>query len=74
MGGYMHKHDMRVAVHASGLADAKLLLRAGIDIFAHMFNDVDDELVELFKQCPRTGVLPRSVGRDGRSTDATTMF
>jgi imidazolonepropionase-like amidohydrolase len=52
-----HKHNMRVAVHATGLADAKGLLRAGIDIFAHMISDVDDELVQLFKQHPNTSIL-----------------
>ena len=52
-----HKLNMRVAVHATGLADAKGLLRAGVDIFAHMISDVDDELVELFKQHPNTSVL-----------------
>jgi imidazolonepropionase-like amidohydrolase len=52
-----HKHNMRVAVHATGLADAKALLRAGIDIFAHMISDTDDELVALFKQHPNTAVL-----------------
>ncbi|MSO30174.1 MAG: organophopsphate acid anhydrase [Acidobacteria bacterium] len=52
-----HKRGMRVAVHATGLADAKALLRAGIDVFAHMISDVDDELVTLFKQHPNTVVL-----------------
>ena len=52
-----HKHGMRVAVHATGLEDAKALLRAGIDIFAHMIGDVDDELVALFKAHPNTVVL-----------------
>ena len=52
-----HKRGMRVAVHATGLADAKNLLRAGIDVFAHMISDVDDELVSLFKQHPNTSVL-----------------
>ncbi|MDO8678049.1 MAG: amidohydrolase family protein [Acidobacteriota bacterium] len=52
-----HKRKLRVAVHATGLADAKALLRAGVDIFAHMIGDVDDELVELFKQHPKTAVL-----------------
>lgn len=53
-----HRHKMRVAVHSTGLADAKALLRAGIDIFAHMISDVDDELVTLFKEHPDTVVLP----------------
>jgi imidazolonepropionase-like amidohydrolase len=52
-----HKRNLRVAVHATGLADAKDLLRAGIDVFAHMISDVDDELIELFKQRPKTAVL-----------------
>ena len=52
-----HAHNMLVAVHASGLADAKGLLRAGIDIFAHMIADVDDELIELFRQHPGTSIL-----------------
>lgn len=52
-----HRRGMRVAVHATDLADAKDLLRSGVDIFAHMVADVDDELVALFKQHPNTAVL-----------------
>jgi imidazolonepropionase-like amidohydrolase len=52
-----HKHKLRVAVHATDLGDAKALLRAGIDVFAHMIGDVDDELVALFRQHPNTAVL-----------------
>jgi imidazolonepropionase-like amidohydrolase len=52
-----HRHGLRVAVHATGLEDAKDLLRAGIDIFAHMIAEVDDELVALFKEHPRTVIL-----------------
>ena len=52
-----HRQNMRVAVHATGLEDAKELLRAGIDVFAHMISDVDDELVQLFRQHPNTAVL-----------------
>ena len=52
-----HKHGMRVAVHATGMRDAKNLLRANIDVFAHMISDVDTELVGLFKQHPNTYVL-----------------
>ena len=52
-----HRNRLRVAVHATGLQDAKELLRAGIDIFAHMISDVDDELVDLFTQHPNTVVL-----------------
>jgi imidazolonepropionase-like amidohydrolase len=52
-----HKNNLRVAVHATELAQAKDLLRAGVDVFAHMISDVDDELVELFKQHPNTVVF-----------------
>ena len=52
-----HTHRMRVAVHATGIEDAKTLLRAGIDVFAHMISDVDDELVALFRQHPNTAIL-----------------
>jgi imidazolonepropionase-like amidohydrolase len=52
-----HKNNLKVSVHATGLADAKELLRSGIDIFAHMISDVDDELVALFKQHPNVAVL-----------------
>ena len=52
-----HKQKLGVVVHATGLEDAKNLLRAGIDVFGHMIGDVDDELVALFKQHPKTAVL-----------------
>ena len=52
-----HAHGLRVAVHATGLPEAKSLLRAGIDVFGHMIGDVDDELVELFRQHPTTAIL-----------------
>jgi imidazolonepropionase-like amidohydrolase len=52
-----HKHSLRVAVHATGIDDAKALLRAGIDVFAHMISDVDEELLALFKQHPGTSIL-----------------
>jgi imidazolonepropionase-like amidohydrolase len=55
--GEAHKHGMRVAVHATGLPEAKDLLRAGVDVFAHMISDVDDELIGLFKQHPGTTIL-----------------
>ena len=52
-----HKHNLRVAVHATDLKVAKELIPAGIDIFAHMISEVDDELVQLFKQHPNVAVL-----------------
>ena len=52
-----HALGLRVVVHATGLADAKDLLRAGIDVFGHMISDVDEELLALFKERPHTAVL-----------------
>jgi len=47
-----HKSGLRVTAHIFELADAKSLLRAGIDAFAHGVRDrdVDDELIQLVKQ------------------------
>jgi imidazolonepropionase-like amidohydrolase len=49
-----HQHNLRVAAHIFYLADAKELLRSGIDIFAHLVRDrdMDDEVIGLFKQHP----------------------
>ena len=58
-----HKNNIRVAVHATGIEQAKDLLRAGIDVFAHMITEVDDELVALFKERPETSILLAQVGR-----------
>ncbi len=58
-----HKNGIRVAAHATDLEDAKDLLRAGIDVFAHMITEVDDELVALFKERPEASVLLAQVGR-----------
>jgi imidazolonepropionase-like amidohydrolase len=52
-----HKRNLRVAVHATQLEDAKDLLRSGVDVFAHMIGDVDDELIALFKERPATVVM-----------------
>jgi imidazolonepropionase-like amidohydrolase len=58
-----HANDMRVIVHSTELENAKIALRAGIDVFAHMITDVDDELVELFRERPHVAVLLAQVGR-----------
>jgi imidazolonepropionase-like amidohydrolase len=49
-----HKHNLRVMAHTFELADAKDLLRAGLDAFSHMVRDreVDDELLTLLKARP----------------------
>ncbi|MCA1585201.1 MAG: amidohydrolase family protein [Acidobacteria bacterium] len=55
-----HKHDLRVTAHIFTLDDAKGLLRAGIDGFAHGVRDkdIDEELVALFKQRPNVFLVP----------------
>jgi imidazolonepropionase-like amidohydrolase len=55
-----HKNGQRVIAHVYTLEDAKGLLRAGIDGFAHGVRDkdVDDELVQLFRQRPQVFLLP----------------
>jgi imidazolonepropionase-like amidohydrolase len=49
-----HKHNIRVWAHIVALADAKDLVRAGVDGFAHDIRDkdVDDELLGLLKGRP----------------------
>lgn len=55
-----HRHGMRVTAHIFGLEDAKGLLRAGIDAFAHGIRDrdVDDEVVALFRERPNVVLAP----------------
>lgn len=55
-----HKHDLRVVAHIYYLADAKELLRAGIDGFAHGIRDkdIDDEFMRLIKDRPSVFVIP----------------
>ncbi|MGE0393740.1 MAG: amidohydrolase family protein [Vicinamibacterales bacterium] len=55
-----HKHGLKVTAHIFSLADAKALLRAGIDAFAHGIRDVDvdAEALALFKERPKVVVVP----------------
>jgi imidazolonepropionase-like amidohydrolase len=55
-----HKHQLRVVAHIFTLEDAKGLLRAGIDGFAHGVRDkdIDDEFISLFKQRPNVFLIP----------------
>jgi len=66
-----HKANLRVAAHIYYLADAKELLRSGIDIFAHGIRDqdVDDEVIELFKQHPNVFVIPNLPERETTEDD-----
>lgn len=55
-----HNHGLRVAAHIFELEDAKNLLRAGVDAFAHSVRDqeVDEELISLFRGMPLTVLIP----------------
>ena len=46
-----HKRNLRVMAHIFEMEDAKGLIKAGVDIFAHGIRDrdIDDEMVALFK-------------------------
>lgn len=60
-----HKRGLRVAAHIFNLSDAKGLLRAGIDAFAHGIRDVDldDELIALVKARPNVVLIPNMPDR-----------
>jgi imidazolonepropionase-like amidohydrolase len=49
-----HKRGIKVFAHTTNLSDAKDLLRAGLDGFAHMVRDreIDDEMLALLKERP----------------------
>ena len=55
-----HRHGLRVTAHIFTLEDAKGLLRAGIDAFAHGVRDrdIDDELVALWSERPNVVLVP----------------
>jgi imidazolonepropionase-like amidohydrolase len=60
-----HMHDIRVTAHIFALEDAKGLLRAGIDGFAHGVRDrdVDEEVIGLFKERPNFFLVPNLPNR-----------
>ena len=66
-----HKHKIRVAAHIYYLADAKELLRSGVDIFAHGIRDrdADDEVIALFKGHPNVTVIPNLPERETTEDD-----
>jgi imidazolonepropionase-like amidohydrolase len=55
-----HKRGLRVIAHLFDLEDAKGLVRAGIDAFAHGVRDkdIDDEFVALWKAHPKLVLTP----------------
>lgn len=67
-----HTHKLRVAAHIFSLEDAKGLLKAGVDIFAHGVRDrdIDDEFIALVKARPNVVLIPNMPDR-GVPTDLT---
>jgi imidazolonepropionase-like amidohydrolase len=65
-----HKNGLRVTAHIFALEDAKGLLRAGIDAFAHGVRDrdIDDDFVGLMRQRPAVVLVPNLPNR-GVATD-----
>ena len=55
-----HKRGLRVTAHLFDLEDAKGLVRAGVDVFAHGVRDkdIDDEFVVMFKAHPELVLTP----------------
>jgi imidazolonepropionase-like amidohydrolase len=68
--GEAHKRGLRVAAHIFNLDDAKGLMRAGVDAFAHGVRDkdIDDEFVAMFKERPNLILTPNLPDR-GVKTD-----
>ena len=65
-----HTRGLRVTAHIFTLDDAKGLLRAGLDAFAHGIRDrdIDDEVIAMFKARPQVVVVPNLPDR-GVATD-----
>ena len=59
-----HQHGLRVTAHIFRLEDAKGLLQAGVDAFAHGIRDmdVDDELVQMWLERPEVVLVPNLPG------------
>ena len=65
-----HQHGLRVTAHIFTLEDAKGLLRAGVDAFAHSVRDmdIDEEFVALFNDRPNVVLVP-NLGNRGVAMD-----
>jgi imidazolonepropionase-like amidohydrolase len=65
-----HKHGLRVTAHIFNMDDAKGVIRAGVDAFAHGVRDkdIDEEMVALYKLHPGMVVNPNLPDR-GVKTD-----
>ncbi len=65
-----HEHGLRVTAHIFSLEDAKGLLEAGVDSFAHSVRDmdVDDEFVAMVQERPDVVLIP-NLGARGAHED-----
>jgi imidazolonepropionase-like amidohydrolase len=65
-----HAKGLRVSAHIFEMEDAKGLMKAGLDAFAHGVRDkdIDDETVAMFKQRPNLLLIPNLPDR-GVKTD-----
>jgi imidazolonepropionase-like amidohydrolase len=65
-----HRNNQRVAAHIFALEDAKGLLRAGLDAFAHSVRDmpIDDEGLQLLREHPDFVLIP-NLPDGGRASD-----
>jgi imidazolonepropionase-like amidohydrolase len=63
-----HKRNLRVSAHIFNMEDAKGLMRAGVDAFAHGVRDqdIDDETVSMFKARPSLILTPNLPDRGVR--------
>ncbi len=59
-----HQHGLEVTAHVFTLEDAKGLLRAGVDVFAHGVRDLDadEELMALWAARPEVVLVPNLPG------------
>ena len=66
-----HKNNFKVIAHLFTLADAKDLLKAGIDAFAHLVRDkdVDAEFLKMMKERPNVYVIPNLPENPDSPTD-----
>ena len=66
-----HKNNKQVIAHLFTLADAKDLVKSGIDAFAHLVRDkeVDAELLKMIKDRPNFYVIPNLPPNPDAATD-----
>jgi len=70
-----HDHGLKVTAHIFALEDAKGLLEAGIDAFAHGVRDrdIDDEFLQMIRERPEVVLVPNLPGR-GVPTDLSWLL